>query len=242
MTRESLMTPTKTVLAIFDFDGTLTTGHLWAGISSHHHQKKVKRMAVYLYILSHMPFWLAAKLKVYSEEKNRAKWGADLPVLFKGFTREEMEKVFDWVTDHYFVPRLRPDVLAVLKEHQKQGHKIMLLSGMFSEFLEVVGRRIGVDYVVGSRLEIVNSRCTGRIVPPLCFGENKAVMLSAYIKQKQLAVDCTLSSAYADSIFDSPVFRLVGRPVATYPDKKLYRLASAERWQIIGSETLNSKT
>jgi HAD superfamily hydrolase (TIGR01490 family) len=236
------MAQAKTVLAIFDFDGTLTEGHLWAGISRHHHQKKVKRTAVYWYLLAHMPFWLAAKLKIYSEEKNRAKWGEDLSVLFKGFTRDEAENVFDWVTDQYFVPLLRPDILEVLKEHQKQGHKIMLLSGMFSEFLEVVGRRIGVDYVVGTRLEILNNRCTGRIIQPLCFGENKAVLMSAYIQQKQLTVDYAFSSAYADSIYDSPVFRLVGRPVATYPDKKLYRLASAEKWQIIGNEILTSKT
>jgi HAD superfamily hydrolase (TIGR01490 family) len=229
------MAQEKTVLAIFDFDGTLTEGHLWAGIARHHHQKKVRRIAVYLYVLSHMPLWLAAKLKLYSQEKNRAKWGEDLPVLLKGFTREETVKVFEWVTDRYFMPLLRPDMLAVLNEHRKQGHKSILLSGTFTEFLEVVARRTGVDYVVGTRLEIVNNRCTGRIIKPLCFGENKAVLLSAFLTQKQLEVDYEHSSAYADSIYDSPVFRLVGRPVAAYPDKKLYRLAASEKWQIMGN-------
>jgi alcohol-forming fatty acyl-CoA reductase len=228
------MAQDKTILAIFDFDGTLTTGHLWAGIAKHHHQKKVKRTAVYLYILSHMPFWLAAKVKLYSQEKNRSKWGEDLPVLFKGFTLEEASKAFEWVTDNYFMPRLRPDILAVLKEHKQKGHKIMLLSGMFSEYLEVVGQRMGVDYVVGTQLEIVNNTYTGRIIQPLCFGENKAAFLSEYVKQKHLNVDYGSSYAYADSIYDSPVFRLVGRPVATYPDKKLYTLASKEKWQVIG--------
>jgi HAD superfamily hydrolase (TIGR01490 family) len=231
-----MMAQDKIVLAVFDFDGTLTTGHLWSAIAKHHHLKRVKRTAVYLYLLSHMPFWLAAKIRLYSQEKNRAKWGEDLPVLLKGFTREETGRVFTWVADHYFVPLLRPDIMEVLKEHKKQGHKIMLLSGMFSDFLEVVGQRIGVDYVVGTQLEIVNNRCTGRIIQPLCFGENKAVFLSAYVDQKKLSVDYGSSSAYADSIYDLPVFRMVGRPVATYPDKKLYELALSKKWQIIGKD------
>jgi HAD superfamily hydrolase (TIGR01490 family) len=230
------MAQDRTTLAIFDFDGTLTTGHLWAGIAKYHHQKKVKRTAVYLYILSHMPLWLAAKARLYSQEKNRAKWGEDLPVLLKGFSREEAAGVFAWVTDNYFMPRLRPDILDLLKEHKQQGHKIMLLSGMFAEFLEVVGQRIGVDYVVGTELEIVNNRYIGRIIQPLCFGENKAAFLSEYVKQKHLSVDYAGSSAYADSFYDSPVFRLVGRPVATYPDKKLYELALREKWQIVGKD------
>jgi HAD superfamily hydrolase (TIGR01490 family) len=229
-----MMAQAKTILAIFDFDGTLSEGHLWAGISKHHHSRRVKRAAVYLYILSHMPFWLAAKIRLYSQEKNRAKWGVDLPVLIKGFTREEGRKTFEWVADRYFLPLLRPDMLAILKEHKQQGHKIMLLSGMFSEFLEVLGQRIGVDYVVGTRLEISDNRYTGRIVKPLCFGENKAALLAAYVKEKHLDVDFSGSSSYADSFYDAPVFRMVGKPVATYPDKKLNEIALNQKWRIIG--------
>jgi alcohol-forming fatty acyl-CoA reductase len=227
------MVQAKTVLAIFDFDGTLTTGHLWEGIAKHHHQKRVKRMAVYLYMASHLPFWLAAKLKIYGEEKNRMKWGEDLPVLFKGFSREETGKVFAWVTDNYFMSMLRLEVLAELKEHKQQGHRIVILSGMFDGFLEAAGQRIGADYIVGTRLEISDNRYTGRIMGPLCFGENKAFLLAEFVKQKQLKVDWESSSAYADSFFDAPVFRLVGRPVAVYPDKKLHRMALNEKWRII---------
>jgi HAD superfamily hydrolase (TIGR01490 family) len=232
----------KTILAIFDFDGTLTTGHLWSGISKHHHEYRVKRAAVYLYVISHMPFWLAAKIKLYSQEKNRMKWGKDLSVLFKGFTREEGQRAFEWVTDRYFLPLMRPDVMAVLKEHRQKGHKIMILSGMFSDFLQVVAQRIGADYAVGTRLETVKGRYSGRIVPPLCFGENKAVCLSAYIAEKGLNVDFDNSSAYADSIYDSPVLRLVGTPVAVYPDKQLAEMARSRKWRTIGVDITSAGT
>jgi alcohol-forming fatty acyl-CoA reductase len=227
------MTADKTILAIFDFDGTLTTGHLWVGIAKHHQKFKVKRLGLYLYLFSHLPLWLAAKAKLYSEEKNRAKWGEDLPVLFAGFSTGEANKTFQWITDNYFMPLIRPDLLAALIEHKKQGHKIMVLSGMFTAFLDVVGQRLGVDYVVGTKLEVVDETYSGCIVGPLCFGENKAAFLNEYIQQKRLDVDLQQSWAYADSITDLPVFQLVGKPVATYPDSRLKSLAQRKRWQII---------
>ena len=234
------MAEDKITLAIFDFDGTLTVGHLWLGIAKHHREKKVKRLTVYTYLLSHMPFWLAAKIKLYSEEKNRAKWGEDLSVLFKGFSTEEGRKAFNWVTDNYFLPLLRPDMIQILNRHKKQGHKVVILSGMFSDFLDVVGQRIGADYVVGTELETVNNIYSGRIIKPLCFGENKARFLSRFIQLKHLNVDLKLSWAYADSIYDTPVFRMVGNPVASYPDNKLHNLALSEKWQII-SHPKNTK-
>jgi HAD superfamily hydrolase (TIGR01490 family) len=227
------MTQEKTVLAIFDFDGTLTEGHLWAGIAKHHFLKKVKRTSVVFYVCSHLPFWLASKVRLYSEEKNRARWGEDLSVLFKGLSREEAGKVFTWVTDNYFVPQLRPNMIATLKDHQKKGHRIILLSGVFDDFLKVIGQRVGADYVVGTRLETVDDHYTGQIVKPLCFGQNKAVLMSAFVAQKHLAVDWEHCTAYADSIYDYPVFRLVGKPVAVCPDEKLHKLALREKWRII---------
>jgi HAD superfamily hydrolase (TIGR01490 family) len=213
------MSQPKTTLAIFDFDGTLTEGHLWLGISRHHQKKRVKRRTVLLYFLTHFPYWAASKFGLYSEEKNRAKWGEDLSVLFKGFTVEDANRAFQWVTDNYFLPLMRQDVLEKLKNHQKAGHTIILLSGMFIDFLEVIGRKLGVDYVIGTRLEKNNGVYTGRIIPPLCFGENKARFLNEF---------------YADSIYDTPILRLVGHPVATYPEEKLYTLALNKKWDILG--------
>ena len=229
------MAENKINLAIFDFDGTLTSGHLWTGIAKHHRQKKVKRRTLYFYLLSHLPLWLAAKAKLYNEEKNRAKWGEDVPVLFKGFTREETCKAFEWITDHYFIPLLRKDVMEILKDHKNKGFKVMILSGMVTDFLEVVAGKIGADYVVGTKSEIVNNTYSGRIIQPLCFGKNKARYLSDFIQQQHLNVDLVRSSAYADSIYDLSVLQLVGNPVATYPDKELYELALQKKWQIVGN-------
>jgi HAD superfamily hydrolase (TIGR01490 family) len=228
------MADAKIVLAIFDFDGTLTTGHMWSGIAAHHREKKIKRLALYYYFFSHLPFWLAAKAKIYDDAKDQIKWGEDLPSLIKGFTVGEANQLFEWVADKYFMSLLRPEIMRMFGQHRKQGYKTMILSGMFNDFLEVMMSRIGADYVVGTKLEIADNVYTGKIIKPLCFGEEKARYLNEYIRENHLDVDFRQSTAYGDSIYDVPVFRLVGNPVAVYPDKKLIRMARSRKWQIIG--------
>jgi len=230
------MPQNKITLAIFDFDGTLTEGHLWKGIAKHHRNKNIKRTALFFYITSHLPYWLAAKMKLYPQDKNRANWGRDLAILFKNFSVAEAKIAFEWITENYFMPLMRPDMIKVMQEQRRQGRRIILLSGMFSEFLEVIGQRLEVDYVVGTRLEKKGEVYSGKIVPPLCFGENKSNYLQGLVQKQALDVDYSESYAYADSIYDNPVFRLVGHPVAVYPDQELLKQARQRGWPIIGGK------
>jgi HAD superfamily hydrolase (TIGR01490 family) len=228
------MTEDNNALAVFDFDGTLSKGHLWIGIARHNREKRVNRLAIYIYLMSHMPAWWASRLGLYNKEKNMEQWGEDMPILFKGLTIEDAQKAFSWIIDDYFMPLMRLDMVEILKEHQKQGRKVMLLSGMFMEFLELIGRRLGVNYIIGTRLEIEDGIYSGRIIKPLCFGKNKIQYLQEFIAQKKLKVDLGRSYAYADGIYDAPVLKMFGNPVATYPDKELYQLALHNQWPIIG--------
>jgi HAD superfamily hydrolase (TIGR01490 family) len=223
-------------LAIFDFDGTLTSGHLWKGISEYLREHKTNRLTLYNYLLVHIPFWLLARARLYGEEKNRSRWGEAMSVLIKGFSEPQARQAFAWVSDNYFAALMRPDMLALMQRHKSEGDKILLLSGMFQEFLEVEGEKLGADYAIGTRLELKNGAYNGKIIKPLCFGENKARLLQEFIRNQHLAVDLAGSTAYADSYYDRPVFNLVGNPVAAYPDQKLLKLAIANHWQVVGAE------
>ncbi len=227
----------QTKLAIFDFDGTLTEGHLWSGISRHHREQRVNRLAVFSYLLFHMPLYVGSKLKLVSDERNKKGWGQDIMVLFRGFTLDEGRKAFAWIADNYFQTRMRPEILAKLQQHKAEGCQTVVVSGMPVDFLEVVREKFGVDHVVGTRPEIRNSRYTGRIIPPLCFGQNKAKLLKEFIQRKDLQIDFAGSWSYADSIYDLPILEIVGNPVATFPDEKLRTLAESRGWPIIGEKS-----
>ena len=228
----------KKTAAFFDFDGTLFQRHFWLGVIRHHVKHKVKLPQISTYIATHIPLWLASKFKILGEETCKVRWGEDLAAAFKGFNKEEGLRIFDWISSNYVMKLLRPDMIALLKWHRNDGHIIVLLSGSFTDFLEIIKQKLGVDYVVGTKLEVIKNVYSGRIVNPLCLGINKARLLEEFISQAQLNIDLGLSFAYADSIVDAQVLEMVGNPVATYPDKNLLSLAQRRGWQILPRPTL----
>lgn len=223
----------RNTAAFFDFDGTLFKGHFWQGVVKHHIKHKVKLLSVLTYLATHFPLGLVGKFILREEETYRVRWGEDLATLFKGFKKDEGLRVFEWISNNYFMKLLRPDIMALLRQHRSEGHKTVLISGSFNDFLEIVKQKLGVDYVVGTKLEVINNVYSGRIIKPLCLGINKARLLEEFISQAQLNIDLGLSFAYADCTLDTPVLEMVGNPVATYPDKKLLSLAQRRGWQIL---------
>lgn len=227
------MKENRKTAAIFDLDGTLFTGHFWQGIVKHHIKHKVKLPSVAAYLTAHLPLWVASKVKILSEETYKVRWGEDLATTLRGLKRDELRGIFEWIVSHYVMKLLRPDIMALLEGHRKEGHTTMLLSGSFNDFLEIIKQRLGVDHVVGTKIEVVKDICSGKIVRPLCFGINKARSLKEFISQAKLTIDLGSSFAYADSIVDVSVLEMVGNPVAVYPDRKLLNLAQHRGWRIL---------
>ena len=223
----------KEVAAIFDLDGTLFTGHLWIGLAKHHLKHKLKRFSVYAYVASHMPLWLAGKLRLIKEGTYKSIWGQDMPFLLKGLKSDKVVEIYKWIADYYLVPLLRTDILDLVKRHKKRGHLTILLSGSFDDFLQVVRQKLGMDFAVGTKLEVIDNVYSGRIVKPMGFGINKVKLLKNLISEANLDVDLGKSFAYADSISDAPMLEITGNPIATYPDTELLNLAKQRGWQII---------
>lgn len=220
-------------VALFDLDGTLVASHVWSGLFKHHLQNKVNRLPAIWYLISHlalMPFW---KMKLISTEKYYRSWGKDLAQTLKGISGEQVKEIFNWLSNQYLLPALRKDVFEKLKEHRKEGFLTILVSGSFQELLEIVAKSLNINFAVGTELEIIKNRLTGRIIPPLCFGQGKVEKVDRFLAEKNLTVDLKGSFAYADGFFDLPVLEMVGHPVAVEPDKKLLEIARNKGWQII---------
>ena len=224
-----------TTMALFDLDGTLSSGHIWGGFLKYYFIRKKKRAWILAFWTTHVALWLLSKCKLVSEEKYREKWVEDLSGIFKGASRGEVLEVFQWVADNHIFKSLRNDIVQILNEHKQSEHMVAIVSGTYSELLEIIGERLGVPHVIGTKLEVVDGRYTGEIIGPLCLGENKAKLLGEFINRSGLEIDLSSSFAYADSIHDVPLLRLVGNPVATYPDKPLRQQAERNGWQVLGS-------
>jgi len=221
------------ILALFDLDGTLSSASVLGGYLKYYLKYRGKRIWILRFWAAHSALWLLGLCRLYSREKCRVKWIEDLSGAFKGASKEEIHKVFQWIVDNYLSESLRADVVEILQQHKRSGHMVIILSATFDGLLEVIGQRLAVTDVIGTKLEMIDGRCTGRIINPLCFGENKAKFLLKFLERNGLEIDSSASFAYADGAFDIPLLQLVGNPVATYPSKSLRRFAEANGWEIL---------
>jgi HAD superfamily hydrolase (TIGR01490 family) len=220
-------------VALFDLDGTLVEAHPWVGIAKHHFKSKKNILPTFWYIFSHLgltPFW---KIGFLSKENYYKAWGENASYLMKGIKTSRAREVFEWLSDKYLLPSLKKDTLKRLEDHQKNGFFTILISGSFQDVVDVIADRLGIDHAIGTKLEVIDNRISGRIIPPVCLGQGKAELSRKFFQEKNLKVNLKESFAYTDSVFDLPLLQLVGNPVAVSPDKELFELARKEGWEII---------
>jgi HAD superfamily hydrolase (TIGR01490 family) len=224
---------TKTIAAFFDVDGTLFTGHVWRGMLEYFTMKR-GWLPVRAFWYAHMPLYALRKMKLISEERFRGPWAANLTWLARGWTRPQLQSMYDWVAQTYVTPLRREDTIARLAEHNAQGHLTVLVSTGFTGLMEAIARSVGAQMAVGTDVAMKNGRCTGRILPPLVIGAEKAQETRRRLAAHGYDVDFDASYAYADSVTDMGLFEMVGNPCPVYPDAELAQVARQRAWPIYG--------
>jgi HAD superfamily hydrolase (TIGR01490 family) len=222
------------IAALFDFDGTLYTGHIWQDLVRHHWDARRNRRWVVAYIARNMAPLPLYKIGLQSEAHYFSTWARTMAWLLRGWTVAEGHDLFERLTAELIVPNLRADALDRLHQHQSQGHLVALVSGTFEPWLETVARRLAVPHAIGTPLEVRDGSYTGRIIPPLCQGGGKPERTRTYLNALGLEINWTASYAYADRMTDWPLLSQVGHPVAVYPDEALAAYSTAQGWPILG--------
>jgi len=220
-------------IAIFDLDGTLVSAHLWLGIVRYNFKNKKNRLPIFWYVLSNLaltPFW---KMHFIPTGKYYRNWIEGMAKMVRGIKKEKAKEMFDWLADKYLLPTLKEPIFERLKKHQEDGFSTILTSGSFQELLEVIARRLNFDFTIGTDLEVIGDKFSGKTIPPLCFSEGKAEKVKNLLSEINLKINFKESFTYSDSFFDLPILEMVGNPVAVEPDKKLLEIAKNKGWQII---------
>ena len=220
------------VAAIFDLDGTLYTGHIIHGIAQHHRKHRVKRLRLNIFMVSHMALWPLYRTGLLSEASIRELWARHMGWTIAGWSLQEAETAFAWISEHYVQPLVRPDIMARLQLHQESGHRVIIASGTLAPLLAEIGRQLGVSETVGTQLAIRKNRYTGACELPVCQGPNKVLHLENYLNGQDIL--WSQSYAYTDSYTDISLLERVGHPVAVYPDAQLADHARSQGWDIFG--------
>ena len=222
------------ILALFDSDGTLYTGQFGRGMmkySSSHN----RRYFAWRYYASILPTYALFKAKLASWENMQYALLVNLSGLLQGLDQEQAKAALSWLLFEYLLPTQRPEVFKRLKDHQAQGHKIVIVSGMLMPCAEIFREYLQADGAIGTQPELKNGKYTGQTIPPLISGATKATKVHELVSSRNWAVDWGASYAYGDSFTDNHMLNLVGHPVAVYPDSKLHALAKDKNWEVLGT-------
>jgi phosphatidylglycerophosphatase C len=115
----------------------------------------------------------------------------------------------EWV-DRLVRKGLRRDTLRHIRWHADQGHSQVMVSAAFGAYLRPLARRLGIDDVVATELEIADGRYTGALATPNCRGEQKAERLRAHLAVGPPAARIW---AYGNSAADRWMLALADVPV-----------------------------
>ena len=219
-------------ISLFDSDGTLYSAQFGRGLMRYASEHE-RRNRVRFYYASLLPNGLLAKLVPGTMERFQRMIIARLAWLIQGYDSRQMAVAFEWLVHEYLLPTVRPEILERLQYHLEQGHRVVIVSGMFTPCLELICQHLGVTDWIGTQIEYRNGRCTGRILPPVIKGLDKVEQVQRYFKERNLQVDWDAGFAYGDSFSDRDLLELVGNPTAVHPDPALRKLAQDNGWQIL---------
>ena len=219
-----------TRFAFFDVDGTLIDEGTWNILLSHPDIGKAGKRRVYSEVL---PVWLASKARLAGEARFRQRWIRAVARQLKGWTHAQTCAVFDWLVHDQIGDAFRPDVLARLRSHVKQGDHVVLASGMYQEIVERFAAKVGATAGLGSVLGYGGDACTGNIVGEGCVGAEKPKFIQRYLKEHNLTPNLSDCYAYADSASDVALLSWVGHPVVTHPDDAMRAHAESHQWEVL---------
>lgn len=190
----------RPVLAVFDFDGTLTTADS-LGAFLH---RQLGSPAWAWALLRQSPVLLAYVLRLVPNHQAKA---ALLQQALTGASQASLDACAEQLVQTWLPRHLDHWALDELQSHQLAGHTCVLLSASLDIYLRAVARALDIPHLVCTGLELQDGVCTGRMSTPNCHGEEKWRRLQAWFEiQKRPREDWEIH-AYGDTRGDIPVLR-----------------------------------
>jgi phosphatidylglycerophosphatase C len=177
----------KRVIAVFDFDGTITTRDtlpvfIRFAVTLAHLLKGTMYMA---------PFVLLFKLKIipnYTAKERLFK------TFFKGISIDRFNELSEkFITNIEKI--VNPVALEKIKWHQQMGHEVIIISASVENWIRPWANKYGIDTVLATGLQLDNNIITGNFLTKNCHGAEKVTrLLAAYADRDNYTL-----YAYGDS-------------------------------------------
>jgi HAD superfamily hydrolase (TIGR01490 family) len=183
-------------LALFDFDGTITTKDSMVEFI----QYAVGKKKYYFGLLRLSPILVAYRLKLYPNDKAKEKL---LAYFFKEISIKAFQKLVISYDANELDKIVRKEATEKILWHKKQGDEVVVVSASMECWLKLWCDRQNVK-LIATKLEIENGKFTGKFATQNCYGQEKVTRLQAlYPTEKYSHI-----YAYGDSQGDRELLAL----------------------------------
>ncbi|MEA2019179.1 MAG: HAD family hydrolase [Campylobacterota bacterium] len=183
-------------LVLFDFDGTLTTKD-----SLDEFLKYSVGMKKYMFnMLIFLPIFILYKLKLIKNNIAKEK-------LFKLFFYGIDEMKFKNMAKKYSLEKLdlilNDDRLSILKQHQKNNDRVVIVSASIECWLKPWCEKHNVE-LLSTKLKFIDNKFTGKFSTKNCYGNEKVNRIKNYLNISEYDT----IYAYGDSAGDYKMLEL----------------------------------
>lgn len=208
-----------------DLEGTLTTGQTWKGIRAYL-QEHGRGREYARFFMARLPLALAARAGLLDKREFENRFIMETMRFFRGITPAAFQGVAEYIVANELWPKRHESVLQELERLRLEGYHLILASGTYQPVLEAFAWRLEAE-ALGTPIEVVQERLTGRLTGAVNVGQVKADRLRAHIGSGPL------ERAYGDTLPDVPMLTLARIPVVVNPDRRLERHAQANNWRVL---------
>ena len=162
------------VIAVFDFDGTLTTRdslfpflHYLVGSKKYYQE-----------ILKVSPILIGYAFKLIANSPAKE---AVIGHFIENKSCTEVQDMAENFATQIIPKMLRPQAIQRLKWHQIQGHQTIVISASPEIYLLPWAKAAGFDLVIATKLQIEGERFNGKFRGKNCYGQEKVQRLKAML-------------------------------------------------------------
>jgi len=184
------------ILALFDFDGTITTDDTLLRFI----RFVVGDVSFVIGLFALSPTLITYKLKLTPNYKAKQKM---LSWYFKGYKQEAFKKVANEYSLNHIDKIIRPKAKERLQWHKDKDHKIVIVSASIDCWLRPWCEKNGFE-LIATQLEIKNDIITGNLLTKNCYGEEKVNR----IKETYNLDEFDYVYAYGDSDGDKDMLKI----------------------------------
>jgi len=178
----------KPALALFDFDGTITTRDtlpLFIRFTNGTARLCAKG-------LCSLPSLMGFSLGMIDNQRAKEQL---LAAFFRGWPRRELEAAGEDFSRQVVDKIVRPEALARIEWHRGRGHQVLIISASPEEWVRPWAERNNLT-CLATRLEYIDDKFTGRFEGLNCHGDEKVCRLRLHLDAEP---DNFFIYAYGDS-------------------------------------------